>query len=74
MSTDKGEVEWVACKRQVTLSLVDFASSGERVSKISLTEDHVKPASYDLARACTTGIATTDAAAEAKHVTSVRCT
>ena len=58
-------------KRQVTPSLVDVASA-EHLSKMTVSDDRVKPVSSDSARARTSAIDTADAAAEATHVTSVR--
>ena len=62
----------VAGKGQVTPSLVDVASFAERLSKRSVTGDHVKPVSSTSAhvRPATTAIA--DAAADARHEASVR--
>ena len=67
----------VSGQKQVTPSLVDVASSAERLSKLSVTEDRVKHVSSDLAHARTSAIATADAAAadaaaEARHEASVR--
>ena len=62
----------VAGQRQVTPSLVDVASSVERPSKLSVTEDRVKPVSSNLARARTSAIATDDTAAEGRYEASVR--
>ena len=59
-------------KRQVTPSLVDVASSAERLSKLSVTGDHAKPVSSTLAHARTAAIATADAAADARHDPYVR--
>ena len=59
-------------KRQVTPSLVDVASSAERLNEMTMTDDRVKPLSFDLARARSSAIETTDATEEAKQVTSVR--
>ena len=59
-------------KRQVPPSLVDVASSAERLSKRSVTGDRVKPVSSTLAHAPTAAIATADAAANARHEASVR--
>ena len=55
----------VAGKRQVTPSLVDIASSAERLSKLTVPGDHTKPICWDFARARTTGIATAAATAKA---------
>ena len=63
----------VTAKRQVTPSLVDVASSAERLSKRSVTGDRTKPVSLRLAHARTAAIATADAAADARHEASVRC-
>ena len=59
-------------KRQVTPSLVDVASFAERLKKRSVTGDCAKPVSSTLAHADTTAIATADAAADARHKTSLR--
>ena len=48
----------VAGKRQVTLSLVDIASSAERLSKLTVSGDRTKPVSSDLARERTAELAT----------------
>ena len=56
----------------MTPSLVDVASSAERLSKLSVTEDRDKPASSTVARARTSALAAAEAAAEAKHEASVR--
>ena len=56
----------VAGKRNVTPSLVDVASSAERLS-MSVTRDRAKPVSSTLAHARTAAIATADAAADARH-------
>ena len=55
----------VAGKRQVTPSLVDIASSAERLSKLTVSGDHTKPIYSDLARARTAEIATAAATAKA---------
>ena len=57
---------------QATPSLVDVASSTERLRKLSVTEDSVKPVSSTLARARASAIATADATADARHEASVR--
>ena len=62
----------VAGKRQVTSSLVDIASSAERLSKLFVTEDRAKSVSSTLAHARACAIATADAAADARHEASVR--
>ena len=70
----------VTGKRQVTPSLVDVASSAERLSKLSVTGDRAKLVSSRLAHAGTAAIATADAstiatadaAADARHEASVR--
>ena len=59
-------------KRQVTLFLVDVASSAERLSKLSMTGDRAKPVSSTLAHARTAAIATADATADARREASVR--
>ena len=62
----------VTGKRQVTPSLVDVASSAERLSKLSMTGDRAKPVSSTLAHGRTAAIATAVAAADARHQASVR--
>ena len=62
----------VTGKRQVTPSLVDVASSAERLSKRSVTGERAKSVYSTLAHARTAAIATTDAAADARHEASVR--
>ena len=62
----------VTGKRHVTPSLVDVASSAERLSKRSVTGDRAKPVASRLAHARTAAIATAGAAADARHETSVR--
>ena len=71
-STDHGEVTVVAEKRQVTPSLVDFASSAERLSKLSVTGDHAKPVSSTLAHDRSAAIVTAHAVADARHEASIR--
>ena len=59
-------------KRQVTLSLVDVASSAERLSKRSVTGDRANPVCSTSAHVCTAAITTADAVADARHEVSVR--
>ena len=59
-------------KKQVTLSLMDIVFSAERLSKLTVSGDHTKPISLDLARARTAEIATAVATAEATLDDSVR--
>ena len=63
--TEHAEVTVVAGKRQVTPSLVNVASSAERLSKLSVTGDRVKPVSsnsaHDLAAAIATAVSVADA-------------
>ena len=59
-------------KRQVTPSLVDVASSAERLSKLTVTVDRAMPVSSRLAHARTAVIAAADAAVDARHQASVR--
>ena len=59
-------------KRQATPSLVDVASSAERLSKRTVAGDRAMPVSSRLAHARTAVIATADAAADARHEASVR--
>ena len=56
----------------MTPSLVDAASSAERLSKLSVPEARAKPVSSTLARGHTSAIATADATADARHEASVR--
>ena len=56
----------------MTPSLVDVASSADRLSKLSVTGDRAKPVPSRLAQARTAAIATADAAADARHEASVR--
>ena len=62
----------VTRKRQATPSLVDVASSAERLSKLTVTGDRAMPVSSHLAHARTAAIATAGAAADARHEASVR--
>ena len=55
----------VAGKRQVTPSLVDIASSAERLSNLTVSGDRTKPIYSDLARARTAETATAAATAKA---------
>ena len=55
----------------MTSSLVDVASSAERLSKLSVTEERAKPVSSTLPHARASAIATADATA-ARHEASVR--
>ena len=57
-SADQGEVKVVAVKRQATPFPVDIASSAERLTKLTVTDDRTKPVSSDLARARTSAITT----------------
>ena len=66
------KVTVVTAKWQVTPSLVDVASSTERLSKRSLTGHRAKPVSSRLAHARTAAIAAADAAADARHEAFVR--
>ena len=71
-SSDHGHVTVATEHRQATPSLVDVASSAESLSKLTVTVDRAKPVSSRLAHARTAAIAAADAAADAKHETSVR--
>ena len=62
----------VAAKRQVTPSLVDIASSAERLSKMTVSGDDTKPASSDLTRERTDEIFTAEALAKSTLNDSVR--
>ena len=63
-STDHGEVTVAAVNRRVASSLV-YVVSAERLSKLTVSGDHTKPASSDLVRARTSAIATAAATAKA---------
>ena len=56
----------VAGNRQVTPSLVDIASSAERLGKLTVSGDRIKPVSSNLAHECTTKLATAAALAKPK--------
>ena len=71
-NTDHGEVTVVAGRRQVTPSLVDIASSADRLSKLTVSGDHTKPVSSDLARERTAELATAAALAKSTLDDSVR--
>ena len=71
-NTDHGEVTVVAGRRQVTASLVDIASSADRLSKLTVSGDHTKPVSSDLARERTAELATAAALAKCTLDDSVR--
>ena len=58
--------------RQVTPSLVNVASSAERLSKLTVSGDRAMPVSSRIAHARTAAIAAADAAADARHEASVR--
>ena len=62
----------VTGKRQATPSLVDFASSAERLSKFTVSGDRAMPVASRLAHVRTAAIAAADAAADARHEASVR--
>ena len=64
LNTDHGEVTVVAGKRQVYPSLVDIASSAERLSKLTVSGDRTKPVPSDLARERTAELATAAALAK----------
>ena len=70
--TDRGEVTEVAGKRQLTPSLVDIASSAERLSKLTVSGDRTNPASSDLARKRIVKHATAAALAKSTLDDSVR--
>ena len=70
-SSDRGEVNVVTGKRQATLSLVDVATSAEKVSKLTVSGDRAMPVSSCLAHARADAIAAADAAADARHEASV---
>ena len=59
-------------KRQVTPSLVDVASSAERLSKLTVTGDRAMPVSSRLVPSRSVAIATADAAADARDEACVR--
>ena len=56
-SSDRGEMPVVAGNRQVSPSLVDVASSDNRLSKRTVSDGHTKSVSSDLALARTSAIA-----------------
>ena len=62
----------VAGKSHVTPSLVDIASSTERLSKLTVSGDRTKPVSPDLARERTAELATAAALAKSTLDDSVR--
>ena len=62
----------VTGKRQATPSLLNVASSAERLSKLTVSGDRAMLVSSRLAHARTAAIAAADAAADARHETSVR--
>ena len=62
----------VAGNRRVTPSLVNVASSAERLSKLTVSGDHTKPVSSELARARTSEMATAAATAKATLDDSVK--
>ena len=62
----------VAGNRRVTPSLVDVASSAERLSTLTVSSDNSRPASSDLPRARTSAIAPAAASAKATLDDSVK--
>ena len=62
-STDHAEVNVVAGTRQETSCLVDYASSVERLSKLSVTRERAKPTSSTLAHKRVAEILIADVAA-----------
>ena len=62
----------VTGKRQATPSLVDVASSAERLSKLTVSGNRAIPVASRLAHARTAAIAAADAAADMRHEASVR--
>ena len=58
-------------EKQVAPSLVDVASSDERLSKTSVSGDRAKPVPSTLPHARPSVIATADAAANSRHEASV---
>ena len=62
----------VAGKRQGTPSLVDIASSAERLSKLTVSDDRTKPVSSNLARERTAELATAAALTKSTHDDSIR--
>ena len=62
----------VTGKRQESPSLVDVASSAERLSKLTVSGDRTMPVPSRLAHARTAAIAAAGAAADARHEASVR--
>ena len=71
-SSDHGQVTVATEHRRATPSLVEVASSAESLSKLTVDVDRATPVSSRLAHARTAAIAAADAAADAKHETSVR--
>ena len=71
-SSDHGHVTVAAEHRRATPSLVEVASSAESLNKLTVAVDRATPVSSRLAHARTAAIAAADAAADAKHETSVR--
>ena len=59
-------------KRQATPSLVNVASSAERLSKLTVSGDRAMLVSLRLAQARTAAIAAPDALADPRHEASVR--
>ena len=66
------EVTVVSDKTQAAPSLVDVASSAELHSRLSICDDRDKPMSSSVAHARTSAIDATAAAAEAKHISTVK--
>ena len=62
----------IRAKRQVVPSLVEVASSAERLGRLTIADDRAKPVSSNVAHARSAAIKAAAAAAEAKHVSSVK--
>ena len=62
----------VTGKTEVTPSLVNVASSAERLNRLTVTRDSAMPVSSYLAHARIAAIITADAAVDARHEASVR--
>ena len=66
------DVTVVRAKRQVVPSLVGVASSAESLGRLTIADDCAKPVSSNVAHARSAAIEADAAAAEAKHVSSVK--
>ena len=68
----RADVTVVSGKRQVIPSLVGVASSAELLGLLAIADDGVKHVSSTVAHALTSAIDAAVAAAEAKHISSVK--